>query len=157
MATPADEASAPAGFEPVHVELDWYDGPRRGLADVNGSAHYFQGVYDYHETEPDEDSPYSDYFVWPVSETGMAMEREQYVIFAEWRMCFEAGTANTDTHPVHGGINSRYDELETLLASHRTMPELPRRLTATWHWGSRTVRYPLDGPIYWVRWSEPDR
>jgi hypothetical protein len=34
------------GFERVHIELDWYDGPRHGLADVDGMARYFLG-HDY--------------------------------------------------------------------------------------------------------------
>jgi hypothetical protein len=45
MASPAaDGPEAHDGFERVHVELDWYDGPRGGLADVDGLPHYFQSV-----------------------------------------------------------------------------------------------------------------
>jgi hypothetical protein len=155
MATVADSDPVPVGFEPVHVELDWYDGPRSGLADVDGAPHYFQGVYDYHPS--DEPDDYFDYFVWPANETAVAMEREQWEIFAEWNIRYEAGTATVATHPGHGEINSRYDELVTLLAPHRAMPERTRRLTATWHPGTRRVRYPLDGPIYSVKWRDPNR
>lgn len=34
-------------FEAVYVELDWYDGPRAGLADIDGVPHYFRAVRDY--------------------------------------------------------------------------------------------------------------
>lgn len=47
------------GFERVHVELDWYDGPRGGLADVGGVVHYFQAVSHL------DDSGGGTFFVWP--------------------------------------------------------------------------------------------
>lgn len=80
MTDPAEEDRlASAGFEPVHVELDWYDGPRHGLADVDGVPHYFRAVHDYaHVDEPDDE-----YFVWPASDTALAWEREQWTIFVD--------------------------------------------------------------------------
>lgn len=42
------------GFERVYVELEWYDGPRAGLADVNGKPHYFRGLDYDHADEADE-------------------------------------------------------------------------------------------------------
>jgi hypothetical protein len=40
------DGQARNGFERVHIELDWYDGPRSGLADIDGEPHYFQAVFD---------------------------------------------------------------------------------------------------------------
>lgn len=152
MAESTEKGQVPAGFEHVHVELDWWDGtPRGGLADVNGSTHYFQAVA-YH----DPDEPDDEYFVWPASETAVALEREQWAIFAEWNMRYEAGSATVDTHPATPGTNTRYDELQILLEPHRAVPDHPRRLAANWHWGDRAERYPLSGPIYWVKWHGPN-
>lgn len=151
MAEATQEDLVPVGFEPVHVEGDWYDGPRSGLADVNGSMHYFQAVYDHHH--PDE--PDDEYFVWPASDTAVAMEREQWAIFAEWSMRYETDKATAGPHPA--GTNSRYDELATLLVLHRAIPDQVRRLAADWHWGNRPAHYPPSGPIYWVKWHEPNQ
>jgi hypothetical protein len=79
--------------------LDRYDGPRGGLADIDGAAHYFRAVHDYaHAGEPDDE-----YFVWPASGTAMTWEHEQWAIFVEWNTRYEAGAATPETHPGHGG------------------------------------------------------
>lgn len=134
------------GFERVHVELEWYDGPRDGIADVGGVAHYFQCCDVDFSVAPDE------YFVWPASETLLALEREQWVIFMRWNLRYEAGTARPDSHPGHGGIDARYDELTALLAPHHKVPAHARRLVAEWRFGGG-ARYRADGVGYWVRWS----
>ncbi len=130
------------------VESDWYDGPRGGLADVDGVAHYFRAVHYYwHPDAPDDE-----YFVWPASDEAVAWEREQWLIFVEWNVRYEAGEATMDTHPGTGGVSARYDELEQHLAGHRATPGNPRRLIAQWHWPDRATRYAADGPDYVVRW-----
>ncbi|MBO0835849.1 MAG: hypothetical protein J2P28_10060 [Actinobacteria bacterium] len=137
-------------FERVHIELDWYDGPRRGLADVDGMPHYFQAVHDYGGTG----EPGDEYLVWPASDTALALEREQWLIFVDWNTRYEAGTANVDSHPGHGRINARYDELSALLVTHRAVPPGALRLAAEWRWPPNTgaTRYHMDGPDYLVRW-----
>ena len=32
-------------FEPVHTMTDWYDGPRRGVATVNGLPHIYESCW----------------------------------------------------------------------------------------------------------------
>ncbi|MER5931106.1 hypothetical protein [Streptomyces sp. NPDC002054] len=59
------------GFERVHTELEWYDGPRAGLADIDGKPHYFENHQYDHADEADE------YQVWPASEAAVELEREQ--------------------------------------------------------------------------------
>jgi hypothetical protein len=56
------------------------------------------------------------------------LEREQWAIFASWSERYEAGTAGLETHPGHGGIDARYDELTSLLAPYREAPDDVRRL-----------------------------
>jgi hypothetical protein len=134
------------GFGHVYVELDWYDGPRDGLVDIDDVAHYFQ-CYDVDFSRaPDE------YFVWPASEAPVALEREQWEIFARWNQRYEAGTAGVESHPGHGGIDARYDELTALLAPHRQKPADARRLVAEWRFDGGD-RYRVDGVDYWVRWT----
>lgn len=126
------------GFERVHVESEWYDGPRAGVADVGGEPHYFHGTDEEFE-------------VWPASPDALAMEREQWAIFVRWNQRYEAGTAATDSHPGHGGIDARYDELEGLLGPHRQAPAGARRLTAEMRFDNGD-RYRADGLDYWFRW-----
>jgi hypothetical protein len=142
---PTDEALLRAGFERVHVELDWWDGPRGGLADVAGAAHYFRAV--------DDTAVDIEYSVWPASAAALALEREQWRIFVAWNLRYEAGTATTDGHPGHGGIDARWDELEELLAPHRAVPEGARLMTAEWRGRAAAGRNLRDGPGYVVRWQ----
>ncbi|MFE0646304.1 hypothetical protein ACFW2Y_32565 [Streptomyces sp. NPDC058877] len=50
------------GFERVYTQLEWYDGPRVGLADIDGEPHCFQN---HNYGLGDEDDGYR---VWPASE-----------------------------------------------------------------------------------------
>lgn len=148
MADSRDDDVRDEGFEPVHVELDWYDGPRGGVARINGAPHYFRAVNDYARPgEPDDE-----YFIWPASQSALAWEHEQWAIFVEWNTRYEAGTATPDNHPGHGGISTRYDELTRLLEPHRTTPEDARRMKAEWRWPGSPMRYRPDGPDYRGRW-----
>jgi hypothetical protein len=136
------------GFERVHVELDWYDGPRGGLADVGGVVHYFQAVPDFYRSDELDDK----FLVWPASAAAFAWEREQWAIFVAWNSRYEAGTASVDSHPGEGGVDARYDELESLLAAHRVVPDEALRLVAEWRPGDQEGRYHAGGPDYLVKW-----
>lgn len=131
------------GFERVYAELEWYDGPRKGLAVINGASHYFEGL-DYADDA-------GEYFVWPASEAAMTMEREQWAIFARWNERYEAGTVESGSHPGNGGIDARYDELASLLAPYRQLPEGVRRLVGEVRFDAG-ARYRVDGVDYWFRW-----
>ncbi|SBT39227.1 hypothetical protein [Micromonospora auratinigra] len=133
------------GFERVHTELDWYDGPRAGLADVDGTPHYFHG-YDFHYT-----NAVDEYQVWPASAVAVALEREQWAIFVRWHARRKAGTAGTDGHPGEPGNDPRYEELEQLLTPYREVPPGARRLLGELRHDAG-AHYRIDGPGYWFRW-----
>ncbi|MGW7611109.1 hypothetical protein ACWGKW_28355 [Streptomyces sp. NPDC054766] len=133
------------GFERAHVELEWYDGPRAGLADIGGKPHYFQS-YDY--ALADEADEYS---VWPASEAAVKWEREQWAIFARWDQRYLAGTVALESHPGEGGVDARYDELVLLLAPHRQAPDTAQRLVGELRFDAG-ARYRVDGLDYWFRW-----
>lgn len=135
-------------FERVHVQLEWYDGPRAGVADVDGEPHYFQG-YDY-DDEADE------YAVWPASSAAVELEREQWAIYVSWNERYEAGTVGLDAHPGTGGVDARYDELNLPLAPHRQAPDDARRLVAELRFDAG-ARYRADGLNYWLRWRPSAR
>jgi len=149
---PVNESDpADAEIEPVFVELDWYDGPRAGVAAVAGKPNYFRAVHDYNHGDDDDDT----YLVWPAGPEALAWELEQWAIFVAWNELAETGRAGTDTHAGLGGVNARYDELDGLLAAHRAVPDRAMCLRAVWRWRWRTEggRYQADGPDYGVIWQ----
>ena len=98
--------------EHVFVENEWYDGPRAGVANVNGEPHRFVSQWDEEEGEC-----IGTFLVWPVSPEVVALEQEQWRIFVAWNEQYETGKADTTTHPGHPGTNKRWDEITLQLAS----------------------------------------
>lgn len=129
------------GFERAYSVLDWYDGPRQGLAVINGVPHYFEG-WDHHPANVADE-----YFVWPASESAVAMEREQWAIYAR----YEVSDAGREEHPANGGVDARYDELDLLLAPHRQAPDDARRMMGEVRLDDGD-RYRPDGGDLWFRW-----
>lgn len=134
------------GFEPVYTVSDWYDGPREGLAVINGVPHYFEG-WDF-----DPRDAADEYFVWPASEAAVAMEREQWAIY----VAYEVSDAGREMHPAHGGVDARYDELNVLLAPHRQKPDGAQRLVGEVRFDDGE-RYRPDGGDLWFRWRPSRR
>lgn len=135
------------GYERVYVELDWDSGPRKGVADIDGVPHYFEGW------AFDQGSVIDKYVVWPVGPDALAMERASWVIFVEWNDRYEAGATGADTHPGQGGISARYDELQDLLAPHRVAPEDAKPMLGQMQHLDAAQRYRVDGVDYLMRWN----
>jgi len=135
--------------EKVHVENEWYDGPRAGVADIAGMPHRFISEFD--EVEDD----YCDVFiVWPITEKNLELEIEQWRIFVAWNSRFESGQCGTDSHPAVGGIDPRWDEIESILEIDRKeIPDGARKARAKFIRLKTANRYGLDGPDYKLQWS----
>ena len=134
------------GFTHVYVELEWWDGPRAGIVDIDGAPHYF---------ERDEDESWErldEYFVWPADAGVVALEREAWAIFVRWNQRYETAPTSAGPHPGEGRVNARYDELAALLAPYHRAPAAARRLLAEWRFDDGQ-RYRMDGTDSWVRWS----
>ncbi len=144
MERSAEETPSSTGFERVHVEFEWYDGPRGGIADIDGVPHYFWAL-------PGRGGG-AEHRVWPLSTDVLAMEREQWAIFIAWHDRFEAGTNPEEDHPVQGGVDARYDALEELLVPHRAVPKNARVMRVEWRGNGAPKRYRLEGPAYEGRW-----
>ena len=135
-------------MEKVYVENDWYDGPRKGIADFNGVPHRF--IADFAD-----DKGFLDTFrLFPINESEFNLEKEQWAIFVEWNDLYEKGVANTDSHPGGGGINKRWDEIESLLSDKREIvPENHFSAEAEFQIIDREKRYDVSGPGYSVVWK----
>ena len=134
-------------MEKVYVENDWYDGPRKGVADLNGVPHRFIAHFN-------EEKGYEDTFsLFPISPDILNLEIEQWKIFTDWNDKYEAGKADTDSHPGHGEINIRWDEIDRMLQSSRNvLPESALIAKATFREIERVKRYEETGPSYEVVW-----
>jgi hypothetical protein len=97
-------------FERVYTVLDYYDGPRSGIAAVAGKPHY------YHCEWNDSKDDYGETFVLtPIDQETFALAMEQWSIWREWEEAFHRGDALQSTHPGIPGSHARYAELETIL------------------------------------------
>ena len=135
--------------EHVYVENEWYDGPRAGVADVQGVPHRFRSEFDH-----DEDDYLGTYLVWPISPLSLQLEIEQWQIYVAWNELFEAGKVDTDSHPGHGGLNERYDEIRTALQSERDhVPPDAKKAKAEIEFLGRERRYADSGAGYKLRWK----
>lgn len=135
-------------FERVHIENSRYDGPLTGVADVEGSAHYFSRVFDAES----DDWEAAIFHVWPIDPYVFDLEVEAWRIFVAWNDLFESGETGLQTHPGNQGINPRYDELQRQLSGSRLVPNNAARRLAHWQPIDRNVRYANTGPDYRVAW-----
>ncbi|MFC1403553.1 MULTISPECIES: hypothetical protein [Streptacidiphilus] len=141
MAETWDEAQLITdGFGRVIAELEWYDGPRVGLVDIDGEPHYFDGYGQYLGDEADE------YRVWPASPAAAELEREQWAIYVDWNERQGAGAAYLG----QSGIDARYDELDALLAQYRQAPDDARRLVGELRYTG--AGHQVEGTGFWFRW-----
>ena len=135
-------------MEKVYVENDWYDCPRNGIADFNGTPHRFIAHFE-------DLKGYSDTFsIFSISDEVLKLEIEQWNIFVDWNNKYEAGEVEINSHPGHGGINKRWDELEKVLSSKReAIPESALKVTAVFEDNNQKNRYEATGPDYGVTWK----
>lgn len=137
------------GFERVYVELELYDGPRVGIADVHGVPHRFSSKYD-----EDEVGGLGTFSIVPIDPATLVLEQAQWRIYVAWNRRYETGVALVDSHPGHGGVDSRWDELQVLLAESRAaFPVDARRAKAEKQRIERQERYTEDGPDYRMCWT----
>jgi hypothetical protein len=136
-------------FERVYVENDWYDGPREGIADIDGVPHRYQSLFD-----ESEDEYLSTFEVWPVSQDELELEIEQWGIFVNWNMRYESGEVDTESHPAHGGRDLRWDQIVAALKVLRQdAPLNVRHAKAQIKPANKARRYEVSGPNYLMSWK----
>jgi hypothetical protein len=101
------------GFELVYTMTDYYDGPRRGVADYVGMPHLYESEWD------DLKDDYAFTFrLSPIGPDVLKAELEAWAIWRRWETAFHQGLATIDTHPALPEDRARYDELALFLADH---------------------------------------
>ncbi len=135
-------------MDKVYVENEWYDGPRKGVADFNGVPHRFIAKFN-------NEKGYLDSFnIFPISEDELQLEIEQWNIYVDWNKKFEAGQVNKDSHPGYPGMNKRWEEIEKLLKLKRgIIPSNAVLVSAAFETINQESRYEVTGPDYGVVWQ----
>lgn len=136
-------------FERVCVENDWYDGPKEGIAEIDGVPHRFQLLFD-----ENEDEYLSTFKVWPVSLEELVLEIEQWCIFVNWNIRYESGEVDAESHPANGGRDFRWDEIVGALKVLRQEEFLNVKYAkAQIKPANNAARYDLSGPNYLMSWK----
>ena len=100
-----------AGFELVHTVTDYYDSPRKGIANLDGNPHFYESVWD-----DLEDECMSTFLLSPVQPLIFKLAMEAWSIWRRWETAFYEGYVSQETHPVLPEDKVRSDELEEILA-----------------------------------------
>jgi hypothetical protein len=98
------------GYERVHTVTDYYDGPRKGIADLDGRPHLYESEWDDFA-----DNYASTFRLSPVGEELFALAMESWRIWLRWETAFHRGQTAQDTHPALPEDRPRFLELEPLL------------------------------------------
>lgn len=100
--------------EPVHTIIDWYDGPRRGVANFEGNPHYYECQW-YVGIETDVEALPGEYLLTPLDAETYHLALEDWAIWERWEAAFEAGITTQATHPVLPEDRARHDEIDQIL------------------------------------------
>jgi hypothetical protein len=97
-------------FEIVHTMTDYWDGPRGGIADYQGSPHLYQSQFDETDEEPDT------FLLSPCASRLFAYALEDWNIWRRWESAFHQKQTSIETHPALPAERARHEELKALLA-----------------------------------------
>ena len=97
-------------FERVHTMTDYYDGPRRGVADFAGQPHLYESTFDN-----DADNYIDIFRLSPVAQDVFALALEDWQIWPRWETAFHNGHTTQDTHPALPDDRCRNNELDAIL------------------------------------------
>jgi hypothetical protein len=93
-------------FERVFTMTDYYDGPRRGIANFGGRPHAYHSPFNRWDDEYDEL-----YELRAIDEETFRLALEEWEIWLRWEAAYHAGAAAADSHPALGPDRPRHDEL----------------------------------------------
>jgi hypothetical protein len=89
---------------------DYYDGPRKGIADFEGRPHLYESEWD-----DQADDWASTFKLSPVEPGLLPLALESWGIWRRWETAFHKGRTNRETHPALPDERSRSDALAEIL------------------------------------------
>ncbi|QDZ29346.1 hypothetical protein [Noviherbaspirillum sp. UKPF54] len=133
--------------ERVLTVNDYYDGPRLGIAEVNGIPHIYEAEFD-HSTDEYGDT----YFVSPVSDELLALVLEDWAIWLRWNAAYKRNEVTIESHPALPHERARHEQLKTAIGNRiRSDPNNRAYLRA--RFGYVAAQGDWDGTT--VEWRKP--
>ena len=139
-------------FEQVYTVIEYYDGPREGVADFGSAPHMYRScAMDAEPWDPDD----TRFLLWPISGAALKLALEEWAIWRRWEDAFHAGLVDESTHPALPDDRPRYEELAAQLTA-AVRENQAHAIIATGEFRAkqpvpntpRGILYPLE-----VRWS----
>ena len=98
------------GYERVFTVVDYYDGPREGIADYRGKPHPYVCISDkatgaYPAT----------FLLAPLNAEIFRLAMEDWAIWQRWELAHRSGKTDLSTHPALPHESERHKELEGIL------------------------------------------
>lgn len=103
-------------FELVHTVTDWYDGPRRGIADCGGVPCLYES-----EWNDGEDTEAETFLLMPIDLDTFELALEDWAIWLRWLASFHWREATLETHPALPADSDRHETLRRLLGDRLTV------------------------------------
>jgi len=131
---------------------DYYDGPRRGIANYNGQPHLYDCIF------VEEKDDYSNlYRLTPVSHEIFSLALEDWAIWKRWERAFYAGEVNRDSHPALPAERDRHLHIKSLL-EEQLKTDMERCIIRTGAFANAGTEAATQGILVElsVRWSEPN-
>ena len=106
-------------FERVYTMTDFYDGPRRGVANYQGRPHFYDSEWQ-NDSSADDDA----FLLTPISEALLELALEDWEIWRRWEVAFHEGRTDSASHPALPEDRARHTPLQPILAAQLvTAPE----------------------------------
>ncbi|MCO5978678.1 hypothetical protein [Ideonella oryzae] len=91
---------------------DYYDGPRLGVAELNGIPHIYESEFDHNTDE------YGDtYFLSPIGKELLSAVLEDWEIWLRWEAARKRGEVEAETHPALPSERARHEELKVFVGT----------------------------------------
>lgn len=134
-----------SGFEEVFTVTDYYDGPRRGIANFNGDPHFFDCIF--------REKYLNTFSLSPISRELFLLELTDLAIWQGWERAFHAGEVEHD--PRAALCVERERRLRSLFDEELKIDE-GRCIVREGAFTPAKIRESSGILVHWVvRWSEP--
>ena len=91
---------------------DYYDGPRLGVAELNGVPHIYEAAFDHSADE------YSDtYYLSPIDAELLALVLEDWSIWLRWDAAFKRNEVSVESHPTLPQERARHEQLKQAIGN----------------------------------------
>lgn len=109
-------------WEKVYTVLDWYDGPRLGLADYHGHPHLYESRWDKNTGDWEGEHwskkmGTSYYWLSPVTPLVFSLAMEDWSIWLRWHSTFDQGQVDSSAHPALPEDRLRQEEIKSLIGT----------------------------------------